>query len=194
MEPDVVASELADRAERLRASLTDRWGEVPHRVREPIRVPEHGFPETPDELFPWVAVCFAADDGRVLLVRDSGHSFSWEPPGGKGEAPRASESASGERREHGGDGETVAETAERETREETGIECEVTDLLFTETLRFDYGAPVFAPVLQAGFVARRVGGRIRVDEEDIVTATWFSIDELPEGTQFRGKILSLASD
>ncbi|WP_227355133.1 NUDIX hydrolase [Haladaptatus salinisoli] len=194
MEPDVVASELADRAERLRASLTDRWGEVPHRVREPIRVPQHDFPETPDDLFPWVAVCFVSDDGQILLVRDSGHSFPWEPPGGKGEARDASESESGERRERGGDGETVAGTAERETREETGVECEVTDLLFTETLRFDYGAPAFAPVLQAGFVARRVGGRIRADEEDIVTAAWFPMDELPDGTQFRGNISSLASD
>ncbi|WP_435152868.1 NUDIX domain-containing protein [Haladaptatus sp. DFWS20] len=144
MELDSVKSLLAERAETLRSSLTRRWSDVPHRVRDPIRVTDYEFPVTPDEMFPWVAVCFVVDDGRVLLVQDSKHTSAWEPPGGKGEQ-----------------GERPAETAERETREETGIDCEVTDLLFTETLRFDYGGPVFAPVLQAGFVARGAGGDVQ---------------------------------
>ncbi|WP_458206208.1 NUDIX domain-containing protein [Haladaptatus sp. NG-SE-30] len=174
MEPAAVRSELAERADTLRASLTERWGEVPHRERDPIRVSEHDFPATPDDIFPWVAVCFVVDDGRILLIRDSGHSFAWEPAGGKGER-----------------GERPAETAERETREETEIDCEVTDLLFTETLRFDYGNSILVPVLQAGFVARRVGGRVRAGEEKIEVAEWFSLDELPRATQFRDEIRSL---
>lgn len=170
MELDVVGSELADRGEERRDSLTERWGELPYRVRDPIRVTEHDFPETPDDIFPWVA-----DDGRILLVRDSGHSFSWEPPGGKGES-----------------GETVAETAERETRDETGIECEVANLLFTETLQFDYGESVLAPVLHAGFLTRRVDGRARTGKKKIEEAAWFSMDELPKETQFTEDIRSLA--
>ncbi|WP_458185469.1 NUDIX domain-containing protein [Haladaptatus sp. NG-WS-4] len=174
MQPDAVRPELAERADSLRASLTDRWGDVPHRMRDPIRVPEHEFPESPDDIFPWVAVCFVVDDGRILLIRDSGHSPAWEPAGGKGEP-----------------GERPAETAERETREEAGIDCEVTDLRFTETLRFDYGNSILVPVLQAGFVARRVGGRALAREPKIERAEWFSLGELPEGTQFREEIRSL---
>ncbi|WP_254663298.1 NUDIX domain-containing protein [Haladaptatus sp. W1] len=184
MKPEAVRSVLVDRVETRREALSERWGDVPHRVRPVIGVAEYDFPATPDELFPWVAVCFVVEDGRVLLVQDSGHSSVWEPPGGKGEvrstskkangenreqgeALRASEKASGGYREQGETEESVAETAERETREETGIECDVTDLLFTETLRFDYGNGVPVPVLQAGFVARRVGGAIRPTAAEI---------------------------
>lgn len=127
MEPDAARSELADRVEERRDSLMECWGAVFHRVCDPIRVPEHDFPETPDDIFPWISVCFVVDDERILLVRDSGHSFSREPPGGKGETRSGSKSASGEPRE------VPAETAMRETREEASIECEVTHLLFTET-------------------------------------------------------------
>lgn len=190
MEPDVVASVLADRAGVLRESLAERWGDAPHRVRDPIHVPEYGFPSTPDDIFPWVAVCFVVEDGRVLLVQDSGHSSEWEPPGGKGETLRISETASGGYREQD---ESVAQTAERETREETGIDCEVTELLFTETLRFDYGEAVLVPVLQAGFVARRCGGRLETTEDVIENAGWFPTDELPEGTQFEDEVRSIST-
>ncbi len=177
MKPDAVKSVLADRAERLRSSLTERWGDVPHRVRDPISVSEHEFPDSPDDIFPWVAVCFVMDDDRVLLVRDSGHSSAWEPPGGKGKR-----------------GERPAETAERETREETGIDCEVSELLFTETLRFDYGEFALAPILQAGFVARCVGGNVRISEDAIEEAAWFSVNKIPNGTQFREDIPSTESN
>ncbi|EFW92560.1 hypothetical protein ZOD2009_06819 [Haladaptatus paucihalophilus DX253] len=205
MKPEAVRSVLADRAETRREALSERWGDAPHRVRPVTGVAEYDFPATPDEIFPWVAVCFVVEDGRVLLVQDSGHSSVWEPPGGKGEvrstskkvngeyreqgeALRASEKASGGRREPV---ESVAETAERETREETGIECDVTDLLFTETLRFDYGNGVHVPVLQAGFVARRVGGAIRPTAAAIENVSWYPCSDLPDGTQFAAEIESL---
>ncbi|MFH5798170.1 NUDIX domain-containing protein [Haladaptatus sp. CMAA 1911] len=211
MRSDEVQSVLADRVEALQESLTERWGDVPHRVRDPIHVPEYDFPRTPDDIFPWVAVCFVVEDGRVLLVQDSGHSSEWEPPGGKGEALHASKKASGgyreqgetrsvseiangEFREQGDRGESVAETAERETREETGIECEATDLLFTETLRFDYGNGVPMPVLQAGFVARQVGGEIHPTAAAIENASWFGVEEIPGGTQFAEEIRSLDAE
>jgi ADP-ribose pyrophosphatase YjhB (NUDIX family) len=208
MKPETVQSALADRVERHRNSLRERWGDVPHRERNPISVPEYDFPTTPDDIFPWVSVCFVVADGQVLLVQDSGHSSVWEPPGGRGETQsvsknasgghreqgevrRTSENSRGEYRERGEMGESFAQTAKRETREETGIECEVTDLLFTETLRFDYGNAVLVPVLQVGFIARRVGGEIRTTEEAIETVSWFPLSDLPEGTQFAEEIRSL---
>ena len=168
MDPQVVSSTLADRADAVRADLVDRWGEVSHRQRDPLAVTDHEFPDDPDGVFPWVAVAFVVEDGDVLLVRDAGHDHEWEPPGGKGEPD-----------------ETPAETAEREVREEAGVDVTVTDLLFTEVLPFDYGATVTAPVLQAGFVARRTDGRARGNEDRIEAAEWFPLGDLPEGAQFR---------
>jgi len=191
MQSDEVQSVLADRVEALRKSVAERWGDVPHRVRPSMNVSEYDAPTTPDDIFPWVAVCFVVEDGRVLLVQDSGHSPEWEPPGGKGEVPRTSKNASGGCRERGEKDESVAETAERETREETGIECEATDLLFTETLRFDYGNGVPIPVLQAGFVARRVGGYIQPAAAATENVSWFAPEEVPDGTQFAEEIRSL---
>lgn len=207
MQPDEVRSVLADRVDVLRESLTERWGDVSHRERATMDVSEYDAPTTPDDIFPWVAVCFVVEDGRVLLVQDSGHSSEWEPPGGKGEVRSTSKTASGGYREQGEalraseiangeyseleEDESVAETAERETHEETGIECEVTDLLFTETLRFDYGNGVPMSVLQAGFVARRVGGEIRPTAAAIENVSWFAPEEIPDGTQFAEKIRSL---
>ena len=171
MDPQAVRSTLADRVDAVRADLHDRWGEVRHRRRDPLAVTDHEFPDDPDAVFPWVAVAFVVEDGAVLLVRDAGHDHEWEPPGGKGEPA-----------------ETPAETAEREVREETGVDAAVTDLLFTETLPFDYGAPVTAPVLQAGFVARRSEGRACGNEDRIEAAGWFPLDDLPDGTQFRADL------
>jgi 8-oxo-dGTP pyrophosphatase MutT (NUDIX family) len=147
----------------------------------------------PDALFPWVAVCFVIDDGRVLLVEDAGHDFAWEPPGGKGER-RSEEDATDTASAEEGATERPFETAERETREETGVECDVVDLLFTETLRFDYGGSLLAPVLQAGFVAWRTGSEARAREDAIESVDWFSFDDLPEGAQFRDDVESLASN
>ncbi|WP_327051566.1 NUDIX hydrolase [Halomicrococcus gelatinilyticus] len=174
MDPQEVRSTLVDRADAVRADLVDRWGEVRHRRRDPLVVTDHEFPDGPDGIFPWVAVAFVVEDDDVLLVRDAGHDHEWEPPGGKGEA-----------------GESPAETAEREAREEAGVDATVTDLLFTETLPFDYGASVTAPVLQAGFVARRTGGRARGNEDRIEAADWFPLDDLPDSAQFRGDLADL---
>ncbi len=106
MQPDEVQSVLADRVEALRKSLAERWGDAPHRVRPTMDVPEYDAPTTPDDIFPWVAVCFVVEDGRVLLVQDSGHSPEWEPPGGKGEvryAPRRKRAV--DHREAAGEGQ-----------------------------------------------------------------------------------------
>ncbi len=84
MNPETVQSVLADRVETHRESLTERWGDVPHRERTPISLPEYDFPPTPDDVFPWVSVCFVVEDGRVLLVQDSGHSVGVGTAGREG--------------------------------------------------------------------------------------------------------------
>jgi 8-oxo-dGTP pyrophosphatase MutT (NUDIX family) len=56
------------------------------------------------------------DEGSVLLVRDAGDD-GWVDPGGKREAR-----------------ETFADAARRETREETGVECAITGLLWAHVL------------------------------------------------------------
>lgn len=134
MDSSTVESALSDRAASLRAALHDRWGDVPHFART-IDASEYEYPESPDDVFPSVAVGYVVDvaaspgsrtdEIRVLVCRDEKHDeLVWEPPGGNGRP-----------------GETPAETAEREIREETGLDAEVLDLLATEVLRFDHGTP-----------------------------------------------------
>lgn len=175
---------LADRAASVHATLTERWGDVPHSSRV-LDSRGYDYPGSPDDVFPHVSVCFVVDEfdqpgsntpSRILVCRDAKHDdLVWEPPGGRG------------RRD-----ETPAETAEREVREETGLDTAVRDLLATEVLRFDHGHAVM-PVLQAVFVAEHVGGTI--DPEPDIEPRWFSVDDLPEATQYRDIVLpALAID
>jgi 8-oxo-dGTP pyrophosphatase MutT (NUDIX family) len=76
------------------------------------------------------------------------------------------------------------ETARRETREETGIDCEITDVLFAQTMEFCLDAPERLPIPVVGFTARPVGGDelagVEIERHDEITdLTWFEPDELP---------------
>lgn len=175
MDPTTVEAALADRAAAVHADLNVRWGDVPHSSRT-IKASEYEYPESPDEVFPFVAVGFVTDgsggsgletsEPRVLVCRDAKHDdLVWEPPGGRGRPD-----------------ESPAATAEREIREETGLEAEVRGLLATEVLRFDHGHAVM-PVLQAVFVAEQVGGHL--DPEPGIEPRWFSVGDPPEDTQYR---------
>ena len=175
MDPSAVETALADRAAAVRAELNDRWGDVPHSSRV-IDAGEYEYPESPDDVFPHVAVCFVVDElegskscttpNRVLVCRDEKHeALVWEPPGGRGHR-----------------GERPAGTARREVREETGLDAEVRALLATEVLRFDHGHAVM-PVLQAVFVAEHVGGTL--DPEPGIEPRWFPVSGLPQETQYR---------
>ncbi|MFC7205359.1 NUDIX hydrolase [Haloferax namakaokahaiae] len=105
------------------------------------------------------------DDDRVLLIRHEDDPDRWGTPGGSHEP-----------------GETLAETARRKVREETGVECSLTDVYAArqkvvvneadESSRFH--------VLTVEFDAAYESGHLFIDDEDIVEAQWFA--EPPDDT------------
>lgn len=76
------------------------------------KIDYHGDPAAPDpnSFVPAVSVVVVRDDGAILMIRRTDNE-NWALPGGASEM-----------------GESVAQAAVRETREETGITCEVTGL------------------------------------------------------------------
>lgn len=103
------------------------------------------------------------DDGRALLVRHEGAPHLWGTPGG-GHEP----------------GETLEETARREVREETGIECELTGVYWARrkvAVHEDDPERRFQ-LLTVEFEADSVGGEIEIGDEEILAARWFT--EPPE--------------
>jgi NAD+ diphosphatase len=69
-------------------------------------------------------------------------------------------------------GETLEETVTREIKEETGIEV--------KNIRYFGSQPwPFPDSLMIAFTARYAGGVIKVDNEEIIEARWFSVDRLP---------------
>ena len=69
-------------------------------------------------------------------------------------------------------GETLEETVKREVKEETGIDV--------KNIRYFGSQPwPFPDSLMIGFTARYAGGEIKVDNEEILDAGWFSADRLP---------------
>ncbi|NEU57562.1 NUDIX domain-containing protein [Halorussus sp. MSC15.2] len=112
------------------------------------------------------------DDGRVLLVRHEDES-AWSDPGGKQEP-----------------GETLEDAARRETREETGVEAEITgvrqahriEIRSIENQRADDGAeqrgntrPDRPPVhrLIVIFDGEYVSGEVRPREGEIAEVRWW---------------------
>lgn len=79
----------------------------------PRRIDYHDDPNAPkpNSMVPSVNVVVSNDVGEILLIRRSDNN-NWALPGGAIDL-----------------GESVAQAAVRETKEETGIECEVTGLV-----------------------------------------------------------------
>jgi len=71
-------------------------------------------------------------------------------------------------------GESLEEAVHREIREEVGVE--VTDLRY-----FGSQPWPFPHSLMVGFVARWAGGEIRLEDDEIEDARWFSPERLPPG-------------
>ncbi|MBI3170411.1 MAG: NUDIX domain-containing protein [Chloroflexi bacterium] len=72
------------------------------------------------------------------------------------------------------DGESLAQAAIRETKEETGLDVELTRLVGTYS-RFS-NMPLVHAVL---FVAKPVGGEIKCQEGETIAVEWFPFDEIP---------------
>jgi len=171
MKPEAVRRELHARATDVRATLADRCGTVPTRERT-VPALDHAPPAHPDDLFPWASVCIVTRGDEVLMLRDADHgTLEWEPPGGKGRPD-----------------ERPADTARREVREETGVTCDVTDLLLVERLQFHYGGDDPYPVAQAVFAGPYVGGEAEAREATIESTGWFDAHDLPSNVQYRSLI------
>ena len=101
-------------------------------------------------------------EGRVLLTQRSDFPV-WCLPGGAVD-----------------DGESIAQAAVREAREETGLEVALTRLVGTYSLPrwLDGGAH------EVLFAARPVGGRLQKETRETVDARFFGPEELPEPLQW----------
>jgi len=186
---EAVAERLRERAGRLREEAVAEHadGDTPMLDPQPVDPPPHAtddpFPSSVDEQLdrlPGVGGLVVVEDDRVLGVQQ-GYRDGWTNPGGAQDP-----------------GESLAETAVRETREETNIEAEVTGVLYARDFAVDYGGPERVHVPLVVFTGRRVGGRraaplVRVSsgEPEIEDVRWFDAEGLPENFRDRERILSL---
>ena len=97
-------------------------------------------------------------DGRALLIRHAGEPERWGTPGG-GHEP----------------GESFPETARREVREETGVECSLTGIYWCRRRTIVHGedSDRRLQMLTVVFEADFTGGEIEVSDEEILDARWF---------------------
>ncbi|WP_433221956.1 NUDIX domain-containing protein [Dactylosporangium sp. CS-047395] len=122
-------------------------------------------PNAPEatRIVPGAQVLVTDDDGRVLLQRraDSGN---WSAPGGTMDV-----------------GETLAQTAVREVREETGLDVEITGLLGIYTDPGHVIAYSDGEVRQefvVAFTGRVTGGELQISDES-TELRWVLLDEAP---------------
>lgn len=104
-----------------------------------------------------VADCFVEKDGHILLVK-AGYRDYWQFPGG-----------------HADPGETPFQTAQRETREETGSGIQVTRLLVLNTETDSQGRADALCFLFAGVHDGKTPIALQADE--LAEYAWVPIDE-----------------
>lgn len=111
------------------------------------------------------AGCAVLDDsGRVLLQQRDDPGHPWGLPGGAIEL-----------------GESVADAAIRETREETGVEVELTELLGVYSGGMhEYANGDVVQAIIVMFSATPVGGALSVDGGETKDLGWFDLDDLPK--------------
>ena len=168
-----VREQVLQHAESVLAGVERRRGHVVRLDALPVEPlsEEDSFPASAeafhDRFYPYAAGASVVDgEGRLLCVYSPARD-EWETPGGAGEAD-----------------EKPAETARRETQEETGIECEITGVLFAQLMELSLDAPERLPIPVVGFTARPVGGEelagAAIQEHDEISdLAWFGSDELP---------------
>jgi ADP-ribose pyrophosphatase YjhB (NUDIX family) len=72
------------------------------------------------------------------------------------------------------DGESLAQAAIRETKEETGLDVELTRLVGVYS-RLGNMSPGYMVL----FVAKPIGGEIKCQEGETIAVEWFAFDEIP---------------
>ncbi len=114
-----------------------------------------------------VALTAILENGNILLLQRAKDPYRgyWSLPGGKLHP-----------------GETVAEAAVREAREETGLACELLHIcaVATETIREDGAADPEAHFVMFIVALRPQGGGLRAGEEG--ESAWYPLDALPPRT------------
>lgn len=128
-----------------------------------------------NSLVPAASVVVVDDAGRILLQRRTDNGM-WALPGGKHEL-----------------GESLAGCGIRETREETGIEIEVTGIVGTYTNPrhvFAYDDGEVRQEYSICLLGRPIGGQLRVSDESFEVA-WFTpaeTDQLPMVASIRKRV------
>lgn len=104
--------------------------------------------------------CIVLKDNKVLLIgarNDEGKLF-WSFPKG-----------------HQEDGETDAETAIRETKEETNLDVKIVDDKPIRTGHLVHGGTVYKEILL--FVAEPLNDEVKIQEDEVEKIQWVQIDE-----------------
>ena len=192
MDPDqrrAVADALYERAERILERIEERYGPAPRREPAHHVAPEYApetFPPSVDAQLERIAgiagVLVTDEDDRVLVVDVTYNDVDWQTPGGAVEP-----------------GDSLPETARKETREETGLEITIDGLLYTRRAEVEYDPTVAeTPTIpMAVFTGRPIGGRLESGgnvlpdgRDEIADVAWFAPERLPEGTLDREWILA----
>lgn len=116
----------------------------------------------PNSVVPSTVAFVTDDEGRVLLIQRSDNG-DWALPGGGHDL-----------------GERIADTAVRETKEETGLDIEITGIigLYTDPGHLiEYSDGEVRQQFSISFRARPVGGTLASSAESIQVA-WLGADEL----------------
>ena len=104
------------------------------------------------------------DAGQVLLQKRSKQENLWGFPGGVMEL-----------------GESAAETAIREVREETGLEVEIDALLGVYTKYYDeYPNGDQTQPIAIMFTGSVIGGELQIDGEETFDLQFFELNKVPE--------------
>ena len=104
--------------------------------------------------------CIILKDNQVLLIgaKDDGGKLFWLFPKG-----------------HQENGETDIETAIRETKEETGLDVEISDIVPIKTGHFVHSGTVYKNILL--FIAKPLNCELKPQEEEIEQVKWVQITE-----------------
>ena len=116
-------------------------------------------------LLPSVSVLPVDQSGRLLLVRHAGHGDAWAVLGGAVEV-----------------GETPAEAAVREAREEIGVEVRLLrllDVLGGPDYEVSYPNGDRAAYVTAAYEAAIIDGSPAVSDDELSHLAWFAPQDLP---------------
>jgi 8-oxo-dGTP diphosphatase len=160
----MVLDRMPDAAREELDRLRDDWGSFEvYQERKQVDPDQYDPKAAPDHDLYRFASAWVRRDGEALLVRPN-DTEKWTAPGGTWEP-----------------GETYEETAKRETREETGVDCEFTGIVEVRMGVDEFGDRGQAPWMGAVFDAEYVAGEPRRQPEEIAELRWVS--EVPDADE-----------